>query len=1339
MSSHQPLGANRKKEPKTPPSFYMEENYMDEAEERAIMKPAAKTSQNRPQSAKPNNAKISKSPNKPIKRPSSAKKQPPKARTPVKPNHDADIVVPAKQKLGRTSMDKEKIYEENIALKLQLNMSNEELIKYKTKISQLEKEIKQKREYFAEELKNADKYTPNNLKYANLVSNLRQSVKDHKKELAKKDNEISSLKKSIKNTKGSELEIEIQAYIDECTRLRHHLEELIRERELPQGTSDDHHAIVKNLKKENKDLNLLMGQIKTEALHWKERAEKLEKLKKKSISSKDDPEALLAEISHLKSQLENSGQASSKKDGELKKSLEQLQKELNDAKNKLVNAEKTIKEQNKTIEKFQGEQKKNQGLPLSNNLLDNPNKLLATLNRIIKKKRIDIDTLLSQLDRNKKGSLELDEIVKGCKVNGEEISGTHVKEAILEFTGIPIASISLHQLRIQYERYNYRGEDDPISSEDEVNFIEEVKITKEAFALPSKEVKQASSPPIKEAKQAPTPPPKDLAKPKQEISPLKTADKKSSENQISTVKLDQVTNILRHISFRMQLHRLPKDKLSSALFDEKQKNDKPITYQELALIFSKKPFGIEEKSEAILLAKFLVEPEGTENITESQYKQLKSTPKQIAAKFSKVLEDWELFSLEDEEEFDKEIAILIGSTYDHLYESCKKYDKNRSGVINSSEFNSALKELGIDIPTGVYNYMQLLFYSHNNQLDSVPYEQFLNAYIDQGEEGEHSDYSEEEQAKIVRHYLTMIAQNLSKMKKTTRSVFRPDKKGRIVPDQFVSALKELGMGNIEKEHLILMIEALQFDEDTEDVHINIDELEEILSHYGVKIEKISNLPDSKLGELLENPSGRQPKQLSLLDEFEEKKQEPKRDPTPPTKEVKEPEKVASTNPKQEPSPQKAAEKKPSEAQISIVKLSQVSNTLKHISFRMQLNRLPKEKLSSALFDDKQKNDKPITYQELALLFKKEPFSIEEKSESILLAKFLTEPEGTENIPESQYKQLKSTPKQIVAKFLKFLDNWELFSPEDEEEFDREIAMLVGSAYEHLFEFCKKFDKTKTGVIKMTEFKNALKELGAEIPKEVFSYMQLLFYSHNNQLDSVPYEQFLNAYIDRGEEGEHSELSEEEQAKIVRHYLSMIAQNLNKLKKSVRTVFLADKKGRVSPDQFVSALKYLGMSNIEKDHLILMIEALQFDEDEGDVHINIDELEEILSHYGVKAEETPMLPDSEDLQFAELLGNSSGGHVKQISLLDELEDSEEEKFGKPKPAKKEEKKKNKEDLGHFVKGSHEYIEDYEDSSGRNSVEFMGSESGEGELEERIRVVDFYEDFRDMDHSPSAVSI
>ena len=49
--------------------------------------------------------------------------------------------------------------------------------------------------------------------------------------MAQKAEEIEVYKKNIKSTKITELEVEMKMYMDECTRLRHQLEEVIKSKD----------------------------------------------------------------------------------------------------------------------------------------------------------------------------------------------------------------------------------------------------------------------------------------------------------------------------------------------------------------------------------------------------------------------------------------------------------------------------------------------------------------------------------------------------------------------------------------------------------------------------------------------------------------------------------------------------------------------------------------------------------------------------------------------------------------------------------------------------------------------------------------------------------------------------------------------------------------------------------------------------------------------------------------------------------------------------------------------------------------------------------------------------
>lgn len=57
--------------------------------------------------------------------------------------------------------------------------------------------------------------------------NLKRKIRDLKAENERKVSEVEALKKNIRCTRLSEIEVEIKMYMEECARLRNQLEEVI--------------------------------------------------------------------------------------------------------------------------------------------------------------------------------------------------------------------------------------------------------------------------------------------------------------------------------------------------------------------------------------------------------------------------------------------------------------------------------------------------------------------------------------------------------------------------------------------------------------------------------------------------------------------------------------------------------------------------------------------------------------------------------------------------------------------------------------------------------------------------------------------------------------------------------------------------------------------------------------------------------------------------------------------------------------------------------------------------------------------------------------------------------
>ncbi len=64
-----------------------------------------------------------------------------------------------------------------------------------------------------------------------MVINLKRKVRDQHLELQIKRDEVELLKRNIKNTRTHETELEIKCYMDECSRLRANLEEVIKSKD----------------------------------------------------------------------------------------------------------------------------------------------------------------------------------------------------------------------------------------------------------------------------------------------------------------------------------------------------------------------------------------------------------------------------------------------------------------------------------------------------------------------------------------------------------------------------------------------------------------------------------------------------------------------------------------------------------------------------------------------------------------------------------------------------------------------------------------------------------------------------------------------------------------------------------------------------------------------------------------------------------------------------------------------------------------------------------------------------------------------------------------------------
>jgi hypothetical protein len=85
--------------------------------------------------------------------------------------------------------------------------------------------------------------------------------------------------------------------------------------------------------------------------------------------------------------------------------------------------------------------------------------------------------------------------------------------------------------------------------------------------------------------------------------------------KIKKVSKDDVETLLKHISMRMQLHRISKAKLASTLFGANFDKEEIITVSTLSDAFRREPLAFTSAADRMLLARFLLEQENTNFFT----------------------------------------------------------------------------------------------------------------------------------------------------------------------------------------------------------------------------------------------------------------------------------------------------------------------------------------------------------------------------------------------------------------------------------------------------------------------------------------------------------------------------------------------------------------------------------------------------------------------------------------------------------------------------------------------------------------------------------------------------
>ncbi|OMJ71782.1 hypothetical protein SteCoe_29927 [Stentor coeruleus] len=701
---------------------------------------------------------------------------------------DKDLLLRIKPK--QVLIEKEQLFQENMELKLKTHSLQQELLRLKTKNMQIENELSKKED-------------PKDIKQAwdkpqstSIIPSLKQTIKELKAELEIREKDIFKLKSNIKCSRVSELEVEVQAYIDECTRLRHHLEETLKSKQEPTEEKILTAQALASLKNENNEYFQQISALKTENSTLKATLEE-EKKKKKPIVKKVDVNNR-TEIHKLRIALDSSSKDFADKEEKYKMEIALLKAKVDKGNIKPKRIGNIV------------------------NFKPKAPSLFKLVNSIIPLRFKSVNEFVG-IFKNVKSFAGIYEQFKA--VCGK-VKQKHVSEISIIFN-LDRPEKFPDVVKEWYPFYDYSSKYESSDEEDKVKRgkqdtrgIENSKSSSQIIEKPDSSLSKAA----KSRESTPAL----IQKPQEKLESNKNKAPKPGpianlfiKPKIQTIKKSQVADLLLKSSLALQIHRIAKEDFPNLI-----SNSDSISFEAMEAFFRSEPFSFPQE-DARLLSKFLIEP-NEDTVDEDLHL---ASLDHITTKYFKNTENWTILSNTDEERLDKELTSILSEYHLALKESCLACDPDQKGTVSSDDFKIILEDLQLTFTPELHSYCRLLFYSCNMQINQVPYEYFIKSYISH-DNSNSQDMSDEEIAVIVRGYLEKIADKMVEDGKTVKGIFNYDDEGLISGQGFCEGLENIGITDIPQDHMVLILEALQY-ENSEDPCILVEELEDILQHYGV--------------------------------------------------------------------------------------------------------------------------------------------------------------------------------------------------------------------------------------------------------------------------------------------------------------------------------------------------------------------------------------------------------------------------------------------------------------------------------------------------------------------------
>jgi hypothetical protein len=354
--------------------------------------------------------------------------------------------------------EKERLYEDNLTLKITVNSLNEQMTKLKTKL---------------QAMKNSVKRQEKNENSENFYIHLKKIIKDLNKKLSDKEFENNELKKNLKITKFKEIERELNIYKAECDRLKFFLKGFIDKSDSNSNIFDLEQELyakqgkITALQKDNSELLKEISRLKEENSQFKDSHPRQSKrsplrtfetstncnkcqelqvnLDQANFELETNEKKFLTQIESEKAkikELEEEYLDTYKNCEDLKKSVETLTKQLSEARSKTFNAAILTEKPNEIPTKTS----------------KRPPKLFKRIHKIIKEKFMFLTVFLSFLDKNNTGYTYEEDLKKGTAWNGKKLKDSEISQA-LDLIQCKSLQIPIKLLEEWYEKFTFSDSD----------------------------------------------------------------------------------------------------------------------------------------------------------------------------------------------------------------------------------------------------------------------------------------------------------------------------------------------------------------------------------------------------------------------------------------------------------------------------------------------------------------------------------------------------------------------------------------------------------------------------------------------------------------------------------------------------------------------------------------------------------------------------------------------------------------------------------------------------------------------------------------------------------------